>query len=95
MAVLVFIAALRLSLSGGEQVLLSGVLCGLFPAVASLGARSPGLQWLQHRSSVVVVLGLALQRVESSWARDGIHAPCIGRWLPIHCTTREVPHSYF
>ena len=67
---LVFIAALRLSLSCGEQVLLFRVMCGLFTVVASLEARSLGLQQLQHRSSVVVVLGLAPQHVESSWTRD-------------------------
>ena len=29
--------------------------------------------------------------VESSWTRDQTHIPCIGRWILIHCTTREVP----
>ena len=27
---------------------------------------------------------------ESSWTRDRTHVPCIGRWVLIHCTTREI-----
>ena len=91
----VFIAVLGVSLSCGEQVLLFRVMCGLFTLVASLGAQSLGLQQLQHRSSVIVVLGLAPQHVKTSWPRDWIHAPCIDRQFPIHCTTREVPRLYF
>ena len=33
---------------------------------------------------------VALQRVESSWTRDQTCVPCIGRRIPIHCTTGEV-----
>ena len=29
--------------------------------------------------------------VESSGTRDWTCVPCIGRWIPIHCTTKEVP----
>ena len=32
--------------------------------------------------------------VKSSQIRDQTHAPCIGRWIPIHCTTREVWYFY-
>ena len=28
--------------------------------------------------------------MESSWARDRTHVPCLGRQTPIYCTTREV-----
>ena len=28
--------------------------------------------------------------VESSWTSDRTHVLCIGRWILIHCTTREV-----
>ena len=28
--------------------------------------------------------------MESSWPRDQTHIPCIGKWILIHCTTREV-----
>ena len=39
--------------------------------------------------------GLAvLQHVESSWTRNQTHVPCIGRWILISCTTREVPLSF-
>ena len=34
---------------------------------------------------------VALWYVESSQTRDQTHAPCIGRQILIHCTTREVP----
>ena len=33
----------------------------------------------------------SLRHVESSCTRDRIHVPCIGRQIPIHCTTKEVP----
>ena len=40
-------------------------------------------------------MGLAvLWRVESSWTRDQTHVPCIGRWILIHCATREVPKQH-
>ena len=29
----------------------------------------------------------------SSWSRDRTHVPCIGRWIPNHWTTREVPKN--
>ena len=32
-----------------------------------------------------------LRHVESPWTRDRTHVPCTGRWIFIHCTTREVP----
>ena len=31
-----------------------------------------------------------VQHVGSSCTEDQTHVPCIGRWIPIHCTTREV-----
>ena len=34
--------------------------------------------------------------VGSSWTRDRTRVPCIGRWIPNHWTTREVPpHKSF
>ena len=36
-----------------------------------------------------------LRHVESFWTRDLSDVPCIGRWTPIHCTTREVLNFYF
>ena len=33
---------------------------------------------------------VAPPHVESSQTRDQTHVPCIGRWIPIHCTTRKV-----
>ena len=35
------------------------------------------------------------QHVESSWTRDRIYVPYIGRWILIHCTIREVQESGF
>ena len=44
----------------------------------------------------VVATGLvALRHVESSHIRDQTYVPCIGRWIPIYCATREVPQRYF
>ena len=37
----------------------------------------------------------ALQHVGSSWTRDWTHVPCVGRWIPVHCTTWEVLESSF
>ena len=34
---------------------------------------------------------VALRHVESTWTTDRTRVPCTGRWIPIHCTTREVP----
>ena len=55
------------------------------------------------RASVVMVQGLspggsralvALRHVESSWTRDQTCVPCLGRRIPIHCTSREIPEVY-
>ena len=56
--------------------------------------REQQLLLLQSRGSVAVVHGLAPPwHVESSQTRDQTRVPCIGRQIPIHCTTREVPRS--
>ena len=78
-----------------EQGLLSVVL-GLYIAVASLAAENRfggrRLQWLQHVGSVVVAHRLrAPQWAGSSWTRDQIRVPCIGRQILNHQVTREVP----
>ena len=52
-------------------------------------ARGHGLQLLWHTGLV------ALWHVESSWIRDRTHVPCTGRWILIHCATREVLPSEF
>ena len=46
-------------------------------------------QWLWHGGFV------ALQCVEASWTRDLTCVPCIGRQIPIHCTTRELQVSLY
>ena len=52
-----------------------------------------GAQVLGAWASVAVCTGLvAPPHVESSRTRDWTCVPCIGRWIPIHCTTREVWH---
>ena len=38
---------------------------------------------------------LAPWHVGSSRTRDRTHAPCIGRWILNHCTTRKVPELQF
>ena len=47
------------------------------------------VQQLWHLGSV------ALSYKESSWTRDWIHVPCIGRWILIPCTTKEVQFLIF
>ena len=32
----------------------------------------------------------ALSYVKPSWTRNRTHVPCTERWIPIHCSTREV-----
>ena len=71
-----------------------------------LWARRP--QQLQHSGLVVVASGVqgawasaavacglscSVRHVESSQTRDGTCVPYIGRWILIHCITREVPYS--
>ena len=54
----------------------------------SMGSRLCGLQWFW-------CMGLVTPRyVESSWSRDQTHAPCIGKQILNHWTTREVPSFY-
>ena len=38
---------------------------------------------------------VAPRYVGSSRIRDQTCVPCIGRWIPIHCVTKEVSHSVF
>ena len=38
---------------------------------------------------------VAPHNVESSWTRDQTSDPCVGRWVPIHCSTWEVLCNYF
>ena len=71
---------------------------GLVLAVASLVVehrlRMHRLQQLWHvdsRACAVWCTGLvALRHMESSWTRDQMHVPCIGRQILYHWTTREV-----
>lgn len=37
---------------------------------------------------------VAPRHVESSRTRDCAHVPCIGRWVLIHCTMRDVPEKH-
>ena len=95
-----FVAAHGLSLvaaSGGYSSLRWADFSLWWPLL--LGARALGV-W----ASVVVVAGseaqaqqlwctssVTLQHVGSSRTRDGTRVPCIGRRIPNHCATREVP----
>ena len=68
----------------------------LSPAAASGGAALPCGAWaslVAEWGSVVVAHGLRCSTlVGSSWTRDGTRVPCTGRWILIHCTSREVHH---
>ena len=51
---------------------------------------------LQSAGFMAVAHGIrAPWQVGSSPVRDRPHVPCVGRWIPIHCTTREVPPALF
>ena len=60
----------------------------LIEAAESTGSRLAGLQRLRHVGSVVVACGLSCSRACEIFQDQG---SCIGRQIPIHCTTREVP----
>ena len=76
-----------------KQGLLFVAVHRLLIAVASLVAEHRlwvrELQQLWHTGLV------ALWHVESSWIRDRTHVPCTGRWILIHCATREVHLFYY
>ena len=55
--------------------------------VASLVAEHRRVQQLWRPGSV------ALEHVGSSQTKDPTCVPCIGRQIPLHCTTREVPED--
>ena len=80
----VFIAASRLLSSHREQDFQNGGFSGC--RVQALG------EWAQS----LWCTGLAAPwHVESSWTKDWTSVPCIGRWTPIHCTTRDVQDLSF
>ena len=51
----------------------------------SSGTRA---NWVAHELT-------APRHVGSSWISDWTCVPCIGRWVLIHCATREVPMEVF
>ena len=60
--------------------------------IVNTGSRACRLQQLQQSGSVVWHMGLAAPRhVESSQTMDQTRVSSNGRWLHIHCITREVP----
>ena len=71
--------------SCGEQGLLSS--CG--------GFSSCGAQALEHRLSSCGHGLVAPRHVGSSWTRDYTCVPCIGRWILIHLTIKEVSTMSF
>ena len=99
----VFLAALGLRccawafLSCCEQALLSscGVQASHCSSFSFCRARTLGYERFGHCSTQAkesCCTGLsALRHVGSSQTRDRTYVPCIGRWILIHCFTREVP----
>ena len=68
---------------------------GLLTAVASLvaehGSRCSSFSSCILRAQQLRHTNLtAPQHVKFSWDRDQTHVPCVGKWTPIHCPTREV-----
>ena len=65
------------------------------PLVAACGLSSCGSRALEHKLSSCGHMGLVAQwHVESSWTRDWILVPCIGRWILYHWATREAPDIF-
>ena len=72
---------------------------------SSLGGEGFSLWWLllllstDSRAFKLQQLWLeglvALWHVESTQTRDGTQVPSTGRWIFVHCATREVPHPGF
>ena len=74
--------------SCGKQMLLSSCVYVGFSLqwlllLWSMVSRAHRLQHLWYISL------LAPRYVESSWTRNWTHVPCIGRQIPINCSTRE------
>ena len=75
--------------------------CRLLVAVASLvaehgpkGERAQELLLPGSRAQAQYlwcVSLVALLYIGSFWTRDRTHVSCIGRWIPYHRATREVP----
>ena len=94
-----FVSVCRLSLVGASGGYSSLHCVGLLlPWLLLLWSTGSGYTHFRIYSMLVQQLwcmGLVAQPVESSWARDGICVPCIGRWIFTHCTTKEVPDCDF
>ena len=64
----------------------------------ALGTQAQQMQLTGSRAPTQSLWCLGLitrQRVASSWIRDQICVPCIGRWIPNHWATKEVPFFCF
>ena len=89
----VFVATCRLSLAATVGITLwlwcTGFLLQWLVLLQNTGSWVWVLQQLWLTSLV------APCHVESSWPGDRTYVPCIGRWLLIHYTTREVLRKAF
>lgn len=96
----VFVAACR---SGGLPSLLCTSFSWWWLLVVSTGSRCPGLRscstWAQHCGVHAPELRLLLSwhlglvaplPADTSQTRDQTRILCFGRWILLHCTTREV-----
>ena len=56
----------------------------------STGSRRMGFSSCGTRAQELWLVGIVAPRhVGSSWTRVQTRVPCIGRWIPNHCATRE------
>ena len=87
----VFLAARGISLAveSGSYSLVGRLLIATTSFVSESGLQSAGIRGCGNR------LSCPTEGVESSWTRDGIHVPCIGRWIFNRWITREVCFLYF
>ena len=90
MAVLVFVAACRLSSCGARASLCTGFSCCGAQALGCAGFSSRAT-WAQELWCTGLVIPW---HVGSSWTRDQTHFPHTARQILNHCTTRGVPLFY-
>ena len=66
------------------------------PGFSAWGAQALGVKHMGLRSCRRPAQELCTQAVhaESSRTRNRTCVPCISRWIPIHCTTREAPPGF-
>ena len=94
--VIVALLRLRLSLVAESRVSSLRCVCGGAGLVLEHALQVCELQQLRHMGSLVAAQGLIYSAACGIFrTRDQTPGPCVGRWILIHCTTREVRYKGF